>query len=347
MEPATPPSSSASASGPKVSASVLAVRATLALAAAAAVLASTSLFVVNENETVLVQRLGRPVRVLGEAGLAARLPWPVESLTRIDRRLRYADLRISESLTEDKRNLVLHLYFAWRVEDPARYATSVGEADVAAARLNSILTSAKNAVLGRTPYERLVSVETGSAELAKFEAAVLEMARADASANLGVALEAVGVTQVSLPEANVSSVFERMRAERKQFAAKFRSEGRQMADELRARTDAERALTLAEARRYAEETKAKGEADAARLYAEAHGQDPDFYAFLRKLQSLRTIVDDNTTLVLDTAAPPFDVLRQGPAAAPAPALAAPSVPREGAAAPRTAAMPADPPADLP
>lgn len=329
MSPEPAPSAAEALREPRLSRGTIVTRLLLAVLGVGALLGATSFFVVNENETVIVLRVGRPVRIIDQAGLQLRWPWPVESVTRVDRRLQYTDLRVSEALTSDKRNVVLHAYFAWRVENPPKYVTAVGQAEIASARLNSIITSAKNAVLGRTSYSDLVSLESGAGELAKFEKAVLAIAQPDARENLGVEVASIGIKQVSLPEANISSVFERMRAERKQYASKFRSEGKQMADELRAKTDAERAVTLAEARRYAEETRGKGEAEAARIFAATHGKDPEFYEFLRKLQSLRTVVDKNTTLVLDTDVPPFDVLKSGamppPQAAP---IAAPPLPRE-------------------
>ena len=104
-----------------------------------------------------------------------------------------------------------------------------------------------------------------------------------------------------------------MKAERGQYAAKFRAEGRREADELRAKTDAERTVLIAEAQKFAEETRGKGEAEAARIYAEAHAQDPKFYQFLRELETLRKVTRENTTLILDTDTAPFNQLKAVPA----------------------------------
>jgi membrane protease subunit HflC len=100
-----------------------------------------------------------------------------------------------------------------------------------------------------------------------------------------------------------------MRAERKREATKFRAEGNAQSATMKAETDREATRLLADAKRQAEEIRGNAEAEAAALYATAHGSDPEFYRFLRELQSLRTIVDKNTTLVLDTSIAPLHWLK--------------------------------------
>jgi len=130
-----------------------------------------------------------------------------------------------------------------------------------------------------------------------------------AKQSFGIAVEQVGIKRLTLPEANTEFVFERMRAERAQFAAQYRAEGQQQADEVRAKTDADKTVILANAREYADETRGKAEAEAAHIYTAAHEKDPSLYRFLRELDALKQITATNTTVVLDAATPPFDLLR--------------------------------------
>ena len=81
------------------------------------------------------------------------------------------------------------------------------------------------------------------------------------------------------------------------------------AAEMKAETDKQASFLIADAKRQAEEMRGKAEAEAAAIYAAAHGKDPAFYRFLRELQSLRTVVDKNTTVVLDTSVAPFHWLK--------------------------------------
>ncbi len=287
----------------------VAIRALIALVVLAALGFAMCSFQVAGNESAVLTRFGRPVRSLTESGLYFKWPWPVDAVHRFDRRLAFFEIRFSEALTQDKRNVILPIWLAWRVEDPLRFLESLGTPEAAPGKLDSIATSARNALLGRYDFQQLVATDPAKLRLEELEQRLADAIRPQAREAFGIAIEQVGIKRVALPEANTAFVFERMRAERGQYAAKFRAEGRREAEELRARTDAERTKLIAEAQKYAEETRGRAEAEAARIYAEAHAKDPEFYRFTRELESLRRVTRANTTLVLDTAAPPFSQLR--------------------------------------
>jgi len=284
-------------------------RVATALIVAAVLAVAMFTFQVRQNETVVLTRFGRPVRVQQEPGLFGKWPWPVETANRFDARLDFFEGRLSEALTRDRRNVIVPVYVAWRVADPLRFLESVGSPANARAKLDSLVTSAKNTVLGNYDYHQLVSTNRADVKLAAIESAIVALVAPQAQQSFGVAIATVVIKGLSLPEANTKFVFDRMRAERAQFAAKFRAEGRQAADEIRARTDAERTVLLAEARQFAEETRGAAEAEAAKIYAAAHAQDPELYRFLRELETLRQVTGTNTTLVLDGNAAPFHHLR--------------------------------------
>ena len=266
-------------------------------------------FQVASNESAVLTRFGSPVRNLTDPGLYFKWPWPVDTVHRYDPRLAFYDTRISEALTQDKRNVILPVFLAWRVADPLKFLQSLGTPAAAPTKLDSLATSARNALLGRYDFQELVSTDPSRLKLAELEQRLAETIRPQALAAFGIAIEQVGLKRIALPEANTLYVFERMKAERGQYAAKFRAEGRREAEELRAKTDAERTVLLAEAQKFAEETRGQAEADAARIYAEAHAQDPKFYTFLRELETLRKVTRENTTLILDTDTAPFNQLK--------------------------------------
>jgi modulator of FtsH protease HflC len=266
-------------------------------------------FQVRQNQRVVLTRFGRPVRVLIEPGLYMKWPWPIETVNRFDARLDFFDARISEALTRDKRNVIIPVYVAWRIDDPLKFLQSLGSAENARSKLDGLVTSARNTVLGGYDFNQLVSTNRAEVKIGEIEHTITDLVAQQARQSFGIAVEQVGITRLSLPEANTEFVFERMRAERGQFAAQYRAEGQQQADQVRAKTDAEKIVILAEARKYAEETRGKAEAEAARIYRTAQEKDPSLYRFLRELDALKRITGTNTTIVLDTGTPPFDVLR--------------------------------------
>ncbi len=272
-------------------------------------------FQVASNEAVVLTRFGSPVRTLSDPGLFFKFPWPVDTVNRFDTRLAFYDTRLSEALTQDKRNVILPVFLAWRVADPRKFLEALGTPAAAPTKLDSLATSARNALLGRYDFAQLVSTDPEKLKLVEFETRLAESIRPQALSAFGIAIEQVGLKRIALPETNTLYVFERMKAERGQYAAKYRAEGRREAEEIRAKTDAERTVLLAEAQQYAEQTKGKAEAEAARIYAEAHSQDPKFYTFTRELEALKKVTRENTTLILDTDTAPFNQLKATPAPA--------------------------------
>lgn len=273
-------------------------------------------FQVASNEGVVLTRLGSPVKTLTEPGLYAKWPSPIDAVNRFDLRLQFLDTRLSEALTQDKRNVILPMFLAWRIADPLKFLQAVGTPAAVPAKLDSLATSARNALLGRTDFAELVSTDPARLKINALEQQLASTLQPQALAAFGIAIEQVGFKRIALPEANTLYVFERMRAERGQYAARYRAEGRREAEELRAKTDAEKAVLVASAQKYAEETRGRAEADAARIYAEAHAQDPQFFRFVRELETLRKTARENTTLILDTDTAPFNQLKSPAAPTP-------------------------------
>lgn len=313
------------------------LRFSLILAAGLAVAASACGFILSNTQTAIVLRFGKPVRIEENSGFYLRWPSPVETVVLVDRRLHHADIRLSETLTKDQRNVIVPVFFTWRVADALRFHTAVRDAENARGKLDALVTSARNSVLGRHVFADLIAGESGISPLSRLEKEMLDLAASDAREQLGLELLSTGISQIQLPEANTASVFRRMRAERKREATQYRAEGRAKATEMKAETDKEATGLIADARRQAEEIRGKAEAEASAIYAAAHGRDPQFYRFLREMQSLRSIADRNTTVILDTGIAPFEWLKttETGASPTAPAIppAAPGQPSSEPAAP--------------
>ena len=107
---------------------------------------------------------------------------------------------------------------------------------------------------------------------------------------------------LNYPEANKHSVYDRMSAEREQMAQKYRSEGSEEAAKIRADAEKEQQLILADAYAQSQQIKGEGDAEAIRIYGEAFQKDPDFYEFIRTLETYEKTIDGNTTLILPSTA---------------------------------------------
>ena len=266
-------------------------------------------FQVRQTEQVVVTRMGQPVRVITEPGLYAKLPWPIESVNRVDIRLNFYEVRLAEALTRDKRNLIVPAFVTWAVTDPLKFLEAIGSPENAETKIDSLAGSAENTILGNYDFKQLVSADPNDIKLPEIEQKLTDSVNRQAEASYGISIEQVGIERVTLPEANTLSVFERMRAERAQFAEQYLAEGRQQADAIKAQTDTQKTVILAEAQKNAEIKRGEAEAEAAHIYNQAQNQGPDLYLLLREIDTLKKTLKENTTLVLDAKAPPFELLK--------------------------------------
>jgi membrane protease subunit HflC len=290
------------------------VRWAAAVAVVALVLSPSVLTTLREGQVAVITRLGAPRAVLATAGLHAKWPWPVEQVHALDGRKRVFNSRFAETLTRDKRNIVLRTFVVWSVGEPLTFLQAVGDLVTAEDRLDGLVTNAKNAVLGRYELAALVSTDPGTLKIPEIETDVLADVRSTARERFGVEVHQVGLKQLGLPPENVPFVFEQMRTERRQFAARYRAEGEREASAIRSQTDLEAAKVRAEGQQKAAQIRARAEGQAARIYAEAQRQDPELYRFLRSLESLKALLGRRSTVILRTDAAPFSLLTSpGPA----------------------------------
>ena len=285
----------------------------LGVAIVALVIARTGTFVVDETQTAIVTQLGDPVRVVTESGLHWKIPQPVQAVRFFDRRLLVYDPKPTEFLTNDKKNIVADAFVAWRIADPRRFLETVNDRVGAEVRMADIVASELGAALGRHPLHSLISTEPGEMRVAAIMGEVTEQCRVTAGENFGIEIADVRMKRVVFPEQNKQSVFDRMRAERDRIAKRYRSEGEEEAIKIRAEAERERQELLAEAYREAEAIRGEGDAEAARIYAQAFNSDPEFYRFMRTLQSYETFLDEQTTVILSSDSELLDLLnRKGP-----------------------------------
>jgi len=264
-----------------------------------------------ETEFALITQFGRPVRTVVNAGLHVK--WPFQSILHFDRRLRVYNPRPSEFLTRDKKNLVIENYVAWRIEDPDRFVKSVGDTSSAEMRLHDIIWSGLSAALGTLDLESLVSASADKVEAAAMLDTLTTHSDLTALGQYGIRVVDVRIKRLNLPEQNKQSVFARMRAERERIAMQYRAEGEEQALVIRANADREKEGILSAAYKDAEKIRGEGDAEATRIYGQAYSKNPRFYKLVRTLESYKKVLDDKTTIILNSDSALLKVLTQGEA----------------------------------
>lgn len=313
-------------------------------------LASTCFVVVDQTEFAIIKQFGKPVRTILEPGLQIKWPAPIQSVVRLDNRLQVfedpaPDAPAKEYLTRDKKNIEVSSFTCWRIAPQAdavlKYIQTVRDHVGVEAALGDIVKSQFNAKLGAADFEELVSTDESRRRWQPIMAEIRDKCAARAAADYGIEIVDVRVLRLSFPPQNRRSVFERMRAERERIAKQFRSEGEAAAMRIRAEAMAEQERIRAESFAEAEALRGKADAEATRIYGEAYSAAPEFYKFLRTLESYEKGIDRGTILILPAESDFFRLLTNPDAEVdelPEPTLTEP-VTSHGQANPQPAADP--------
>src|SRR3990170_2112898 len=100
------------------------------------------LYTVDETEQAVVLEWGvNPVKVVKEAGLHFKWPWPFQSILKFDERLLEYDAQPREIITKDKKTLILDNYARWRINDPIKLLQTVKNENGAQTRIDDIVYS--------------------------------------------------------------------------------------------------------------------------------------------------------------------------------------------------------------
>ena len=255
----------------------------------------------DSTEYVIVTQFGNPVRVVENPGLQIKLPDPIQSVQRLDKRVQVYQTTSIELLTLDKKSVSLDSYGTRKITVPVTYLRTVKDKIGAESRLLDVFSSSLGVQLGQYNLEQLVNTNQEELKLDTILNDAVAYAKERAS-EYGIEVVDAQIRVLNFPEANKQSVYDRMSAEREQMAQKYRSEGSEEAAKIRADAEKEQQLILADAYAQSQQIKGEGDAEAIRIYGEAFQKDPDFYEFIRTLETYEKTIDGNTTLILPSTA---------------------------------------------
>ncbi len=257
------------------------------------IIASSSLFIVNQTRQAIVLQFGEPKRTLQEPGLGWKLPFIQNVIFYENRALSIVSSDSEEVILADQKRLEVDTYARYRITNPLLFYQTVRDVRIAEQRLDAIIDSAVRRVLGG---ETLLSILSN----ARSNITVDIKSEVNASAaSLGIEIVDVRIRRADYPDATSQNIFNRMKSEREREAKEFRATGEEEAQKIRADADKTRTVMIAEARRESEIERGEGDSKSIIIYADAFGQDEDFFAFYRSMQAYRkSFNSDGTSLVI-------------------------------------------------
>ena len=284
----------------------------------AAVLAWDVHYVIDESEQGVLTNFGKIVPPVKQPGLHFKLPTPISVVYRVDRRVRPLMNLKQELITEDQKNVLVDGYLLWRVSNPVRYVEAIRTEANAVKRLGDLYRASVGIVVSNKSRDAFVSLGLQHQDITKASREILDQIKPVAASDYGIEVVRAGLVEYTLPAANRPSVIQRMISERARIAARYRSEGEERAIGIEAFAINEHEKIMATAHAEATAILGKAEADALERLAAAYRDDPEFYKFIRALDSYDTIIDKNTTLMLPADNELFKYLdgKEIPASAP-------------------------------
>jgi membrane protease subunit HflC len=307
--------------------------AVLAVLGAGIYVAASSLYTVSEVEQAIITQFGKPVgQPVTSAGLKLKLPF-IQEVNPIDKRVLEWDGSPSDMPTKDKLYISVDLFARWRITDPLQYFLRLRDERSAQSRLDDILGSeTRNAVakhelieIIRTTKDRvplrdtlLTDAERAMGSLVPIQKGrkVVEheifRAAAEKVRVFGIELLDIRFKRINYNESVRPKIYDRMISERRQIAERFLSEGHGEAARIRGNRVRDLNKIQSEAYRQVEQIRGLADAKASGIYANAYNQSPAsvaFYEFTRTMQAYKTIIADNTTLVLSTDSDLFKFLK--------------------------------------
>jgi modulator of FtsH protease HflC len=292
---------------------------------------SGAFYTVSETQQVVITQFGQPIgRPITEAGLKFKLPF-IQQVNYFDKWILEWDGEPNQIPTKDKKYILVDTTARWRIKDALKFLQSVGDETGGQARLDDILDSAtRDAITNQNLVEvvrntnRIIEDKTTQEddsmgqveELEKIEQGRESLTRAileEASKivpQYGIELIDVRIKRINYVSDVQQKVFERMISERKRAAEQYRSEGQGKKAEIEGKRAKELNQIESDAYRVAEELKGKADAEATNIYAEAYNKSPEFYAFLKTLETYKNTIDKSTTLVLTTDSEYLQYLQQ-------------------------------------
>ncbi len=271
----------------------------------ALVVASLSLFTVDQRQNAIVFRLGEIVSVKTTPGLYFKVPL-VDNVRFFDSRILTLDAEEAQRfVTSENKPVLVDSFVKWRIIDVKQYYVSVqGDENLARVRLAQAVNGSLREEFGKRTIHEVVSGEREK---------IMDLMREKAdqtSREIGVQVLDVRLKRVDFTPEISESVYGRMQAERKRVANELRSTGFAEAEKIRADADKQRQVVIAQAYRDAQRLKGEGDAKASAIYARAFERNPEFYAFYRSLEAYRqSFKSKSDMLILEPSSDFFKYLK--------------------------------------
>ena len=281
---------------------------------------SSALYILDERQQVIITQFGDPIGdAITNAGLHIKIPF-IQKVHYFEKRILEWDGDPKQIPTSDKRYIWIDTFSRWKIVDPLKFYQTVRNETFAHSRLDDIISGTTRDIISsnslievvrNTNRELIFTQEFEASSLEGVKEEPIDFGRSKIAdkifesskslvAEYGIELIDVNIKRINYVEEVGIKVYERMISERNKIAAKYRSEGQGGSAEILGKMQRELDQIQSEAYRTAQEIIGKADAKAIKIYADAYNRDPDFYQFLKTLETYEKTIDEKNTLIMTT-----------------------------------------------
>lgn len=279
-----------------------------------------SFYVLDERKQVIITQFGKPIgNAITKAGLHVKIPF-IQKVHYFDERILEWDGDAKQIPTSDKRYIWLDTFSRWQIVDPLKFYETTRYESNAHSRLDDIISGITRDVISSNKLleivrssnrEMMFTSEYSDSKLENVIKEKIQIGRRSIAdsifalskikvAEYGINLIDVRVKRLNYNQEVQSKVFERMISERNKIAAKYLSEGKGNSSEILGKMQRELDQIQSQAYQTAQEIKGKADAQAINIYANAYNRDPEFYEFLKTLETYENTIDNKNTIIMTT-----------------------------------------------
>ena len=296
----------------------------------ALILLFNAFYIIDERQQVIITQFGKPVGdAITDAGLQIKIPF-IQKVHFFDKRVLAWDGDAKQIPTSDKRYIWIDTFSRWQIIDPLKFYETTRYEASAHSRLDDIISGTTRDVISSN---RLLEIVKSSNREMTFTSEYSDSKLIDdvkekitngrqviadsifalskvKVAEYGIRLINVRIKRLNYNQEVQAKVFERMISERNKIAAKYLSEGEGDSSEILGKMQRELDQIQSEAYQTAQEIKGKADATAISIYANAYNRDPEFYEFLKTLETYETTIDNKNTIIMTTDSDYYKFLKK-------------------------------------
>lgn len=308
-------------------------------------LARSSFFIVPEGKQALVFQFGK---IQGDAktesGLHFKIPF-IQNVEFFEKRILNWDGSPEEVPTGDKMYVIVDTTARLKITDVILFRRNLENVSRASAKIESIIDSATKNIISSNNFAESVrssneiikqleekkklqkeNIAAGNLELIeeevigevqkikigreKLSRKILNNAKGQLK-QFGIDLIDVQLRRIAYKSTVERAVHERMKSERQRIAEKLRSIGKGEQAKILGKQKEELQKIESDAYKTAEKIRGQAEAKALKIYANAVGANPDFYEFLKTIETYKNGIKSNTKFVFSSDSAFLKLLKDG------------------------------------